>query len=119
MFWVLHACFLFKILTATMILILISCCSRAVCSVSSFTKGNESFCFISLISHNIQKAQSHGQERAFGADIVGIPFLLNRVGHMAISQSPVITALPQKSDKKNSFVCYQPFEQSVKHRADI
>lgn len=68
---------------------------------------------MTLISHNVQ------EERAFGADIIGIPFLLSRVGYMARSHSPVITALPQESDKKKSFVCYQPLVQSVKHRADI
>lgn len=65
-------------------------------------KGKLELLFHDSYYHNVQ------EERAFGADIIGIPFLLSRVGYMARSHSPVITALPQESDKKREEFCLLP-----------
>lgn len=61
-------------------------------------KGKLEVLFHQSFSHNVQKAQSRGQKRRFGAETSGIPLLLNRISYMAVSQgqSPCENSPPSK-----------------------
>lgn len=72
-------------------------------------KGKWEFLFHRSFSHNVQKAQSWGQERRFGAETSGIPLLLNGIslnnsiwpfsqGHSPCENSP-----PSKIRTKKKF----------------
>lgn len=109
MLWVLlHACFSFEILTTTLVLILSYRCFRAACSLHiKLDKGKWELLFHQSFSHGVQKAQSHGQERQFGAKTSRIPFLLNMISYMAISQghSPCVNSPPSKIRHKKKKFC--------------
>lgn len=56
-------------------------------------------------SHNVQKAQSHGQEQIFGAKTSGVPLLLSTISFVAISQGHSLceNSPPSKIRPKKKF----------------